>query len=140
MIIAEVPEVNLTHISIAQKTLNGVGICFFDPVTETLLEFNSNTKIPIYPMEESYRRFFIVRDGINITFNTVTIQTIVENSSYVSKLLFDKVQNINTVPENNTVIEFFSNFPNGIIPFYLYIKSNSSSYLDVDLKLILEVN
>ena len=140
MIIAEVPEVNLTHISIAQKTLNGVGICFFDPVTETLLEFNSNTKIPIYPMEESYRRFFIVRDGINITFNTVTIQTIVENSSYVSKLLFDKVQDINTVPENNTVIEFFSNFPNGIIPFYLYIKSNSSSYLDVDLKLILEVN
>lgn len=140
MIIAEVPEVNLTHISIAQKTLNGVGICFFDPVTETLLEFNSNTKIPIYPMEESYRRFFIVRDGINITFNTVTIQTIVENSSYVSKLLFDKVQDINTVPENNTIIEFFSNFPNGIIPFYLYIKSNSSSYLDVDLKLILEVN
>ncbi len=140
MIIAEVPEVNLTHISIAQKTLNGVGICFFDPVTETLFEFNSNTKIPIYPMEESYRRFFIVRDGINITFNTVTIQTIVENSSYVSKLLFDKVQDINTVPENNTIIEFFSNFPNGIIPFYLYIKSNSSSYLDVDLKLILEVN
>ena len=141
MIVTNTPEIGLEHISGAYKTLNGVGICFFDPLSEALIEFNNTTKIPVYPSEEAYRRFFIVKDSVENSFlalNTVTLQT-QEAEDYTVKIVNDKSIDISTVPDNNTFIEFFSNHPSGIIPFYLYIKSNTSSYADVELKLILTV-
>ncbi len=141
MIVNNIPEIGLEHISGSYKTLNGVGVCFFDPLSEALIEFNSNTKIPVYPSEESYRRFFIVKDSLESSFlalNTIALQT-EATTDYTVKIVNDKSIDISTVPDNNTFIEFFSNYPSGIIPFYLYIKSNISSYIDVDLKLILTV-
>lgn len=136
MIITEVTEIGLEHVSEDHKTKNGIGICFFDPKEEALLEFNPNTTIPIYPNEKSYRKFFIVRDNISLNFNTVILQAETDTSDYTVKIMLNKTDD---VAENNTLLEFFSNYPNGIIPFYIYIESNTTSYLETNLKLILEV-
>ena len=132
-------EVGLDALSSSYKTQCGIGICFYDPVEEVLKEFNSNTKIPIYPMEEGYRRFYIVKDNITLPYNTISLRASTTSSDYTIKTVTDQNTDISQTPDNNVLIDFFSNHPNGIVPFYFYIKSNTTSYLDVEINIDLEV-
>ena len=140
MKVTETPDVGLEHISNSYKTKNGVGICFFDPLEEVLLEFNENTRIPVYPTETCFRRFYIVKDNYETNFNTVSLKAYSNSSDYKVKTVPDKVDSIEQIPDGNVMIEFFSNYPSGIIPFYLYIESTTTSYLEAELIIELEVN
>ena len=140
MKVTETPDVGLEHISNSYKTKNGVGICFFDPLEEVLLEFNENTRIPVYPTETCFRRFYIDKDDYGTNFNTVSLKAYTESSDYKVKTVPDKVDNVEQIPDGNVMIEFFSNYPSGIIPFYLYIESTTTSYLEAELIIELEVN
>lgn len=140
MKVTETPDVGLEHISSSYKTKNGVGICFFDPLEEVLLEFNENTRIPVYPTETCFRRFYIVKDNYETNFNTVSLKAYSNSSDYKVKTVPDKVDSIEQIPDGNVMIEFFSNYPSGIIPFYLYIESTTTSYLEAELIIELEVN
>ena len=140
MKVTETPDVGLEHISNSYKTKNGVGICFFDPLEEVLLEFNENTRIPVYPTETCFRRFYIVKDNYETNFNTVSLKAYSESSDYKVKTVLDKLDNLEQIPDGNVMIEFFSNYPSGIIPFYLYIESTTTSYLEAELIIELEVN
>lgn len=140
MKVTETPGVGLEHISDSYKTKNGVGICFFDPLTEVLLEFNETTRIPVYPTEACFRRFYIVKDSFDSNYNVVSLKAYSVSSDYKIKTVPDKVEDISQIPDGNVMIEFFSNYPTGIIPFYLYIESTTTSYLEADLILELEVS
>ena len=140
MKVTETPGVGLEHISNSYKTKNGVGICFFDPLTEVLLEFNETTRIPVYPTEACFRRFYIVKDSFDSHYNVVSLKAYSVSSDYKIKTVPDKVEDISQIPDGNVMIEFFSNYPTGIIPFYLYIESTTTSYLEADLILELEVS
>ena len=140
MKVTETSNVSLEHISNSKKKKNGVGICFFDPLEEVLLEFNENTRIPVYPTETCFRRFYIVNDNYETNFNTVSLKAYSESSDYKVKTVPDKVDNVEQIPDGNVMIEFFSNYPSGIIPFYLYIESTTTSYLEAELIIELEVN
>ena len=132
-----IEEVGLEALSSLHKTQRGIGICYFDPVDEVLKEFNDDIKIPIYPNEKSYRRFYIVKDNTEINYNTVSITASTNTSEYSIKTVLD--QSVENVQNNNQLLEFFSNHPNGIIPFYFYIESNTTSYLDAEISIELEV-
>ena len=140
MKVTETPGVGLEHISDSYKTKNGVGICFFDPLTEVLLEFNETTRIPVYPTEACFRRFYIVKDSFDSNYNVVSLKAYSVSSDYKIKTVPDKVEDISQIPDGNVMIEFFSNYPTGIIPFYLHIESTTTSYLEADLILELEVS
>lgn len=140
MKVTETPGVGLEHISDSYKTKNGVGICFFDPLTEVLLEFNETTRIPVYPTEACFRRFYIVKDSFDSNYNVVSLKAYSVSSDYKIKTVPDKVEDISQIPDGNVMIEFFSNYPTGIIPFYLYIESTTTSYLEADLILELEIS
>lgn len=132
-------DIGLESISPNYKTKRGIGICYYDPVEESLIEFNPTTKIPVYPMEEGFRRFYIVKDDTSLNFNIVTIKASTTSSDYIVKTISDNTINIEEIESNNLLIDFFSSHPNGIIPFYFYIKSNTTSYLDANIDIELEL-
>ena len=95
MKVTETPGVGLEHISDSYKTKNGVGICFFDPLTEVLLEFNETTRIPVYPTEACFRRFYIVKDSFDSNYNVVSLKSYSVSSDYKIKTVPDKVEDMN---------------------------------------------
>lgn len=132
-------DVGVEHISTSSKTRYGVGICYFDPATEILKEFNTTTKIPVYPGEKSSRRFYIVKDDVNINPSNVLLKVRNTSSSYEVKISTEADVDINTLPENNVVLEFFSKYPNGIIPFSLHIMNKSTTLEEVSIIFDMEV-
>ena len=139
MMVSDIQEVSLKNLSNTRRTLNGIGICYFDPVTETLLEFGTDTKIPILPLEESIRRFYVVKDNYSLSYNMVSLSINVSSDEYEVKVLSDEHKDPSKIPNNNLLIDFFSNHPNGIIPFNVYTKSLTTSYGEVDLEIELEL-
>jgi len=131
-------DVGLENISDSFKTKNGVGICYFDPEDEILKEFNSSTKIPVYPSEKSTRRFYVVKDDISLLPNTVLIRATSSSKDYIVKVNTDET-NFDEIEDGNIVIDFFSKYPNGIIPFTLYIESTTTTIDNVPLIFELEV-
>ena len=103
-------------------------------------KFYQNSRIPVYPTETCFRRFYIVKDNYETNFNIVSLKAYSESSDYKVKTVPDKVDNVEQIPDSNVMIEFFSNYPSGIIPFYLYIESTTTSYLEAELIIELEVN
>lgn len=131
-------EVDLDNVSDSFKTRNGVGICYFDVEDEILKEFNSNTKIPVYPSEKSTRRFYVVKDDISLLPNTVLIKVTSSSPDYIVKVNTDE-NNFDEIEDGNIVIDFFSKYPNGIIPFTLYIENKTTTINDVPILFELEV-
>ena len=140
MKVTEIPTVGLDNISSSYKTKNGIGVCFFDPLEEVLVEFNSTTKIPVHPTESCFRRFYIVKDSTDLKYNIVSLRAFSSSSDYIVKSVVDETADIDLVPDGNVLIEFFSSHPSGIIPFTLYVKSNTTSYLEADISIELEIN
>lgn len=138
MNITEIDEVGLDHVSDKYRTRYGVGICFFDPYDETLKEFDSTTRIPVYPMEKSIRKFYIVKDDYTITPNMIMVKVKANSDDYIVKSATDGVLDFEEIPKDNIVIDFFSKYPNGIIPFTLSIESLSTSLEEVSITIDLE--
>lgn len=138
MNITEIEEVGLDNISNNHRTKNGIGICFFDPYDETLKEFDHTTRIPVYPLEKSLRKFYIVKDDFTITPNIVMVKVKANSDDYIVKSATDGVLDFDEIPRDNIVIDFFSKYPNGIIPFTLSIESLSTSLEEVSITIDLE--
>ena len=139
MKITEIPTVGLDHVSSSYKTKNGVGVCFFDPVEEVLIEFNETTKIPVYPTESCYRRFYIVKDSSDLKYNIVSLRAFSNSTDYIVKSVTDESSDLDLLPDGNVLIEFFSSHASGIIPFTLYIESTTTRYLEANISIELEV-
>lgn len=132
-------EIGLNNISTNFKTKYGVGVCYFDPADEVLKEFTPSISIPIYPTEKSVRKFYIVKDDPSIIYNNVILTARTESDKYEVKLSVSETEDFSTIENGNTLIEFFSNFSSGIIPFNLYINNKSTSIDDVKLTIDMEI-
>jgi hypothetical protein len=142
MTILTLDNVGLSNINTSTPTTYGIGLCYFDPSSETLKEFSSSTSIPVLPYEESIRRFYILKDSGTIIGNTVSLTVTTQSSDYVVKntiagLLDD--DEFDTINPNNVSIAFLSEFSSGIIPVDIYIKSLTYSLTNVVLNIQLEL-
>lgn len=138
MNITEIETIGLENVSDSYKTRQGIGLCFFDPSDEMLKEFDSTTRIPVYPAEVSLRKFYIVKDDYTITPNIVIIKIKANSDDYIVKAATDGVLDFKEIPKDNVVIDFFSKYPSGIIPFTMYIESLSTSLEEVSVTIELE--
>lgn len=139
MNVIEIEKVGLQNLSDSHKTRNGIGLCFFDPYDETLKEFDSTTRIPIYPAEKSLRKFYIVKDDYTLIPNIAIVKVKANSDEYIVKSATDGVLDFDVIPKDNVVIDFFSKYHTGIIPFTLYIESLSTSLSEVSLTIDIEV-
>lgn len=139
MNITQVTEVSLDNISSNHKTRNGIGLCFFDPLDETLKEFNPTTRIPIYPEEKSERKFFLLKDDITLNPNIAILKVSNTSPYYTVKIATDQVLDFSNIPENNVVIDFFSKYPNGIMPVTIQIESLTTSLEYTTLEIDIEI-
>lgn len=139
MIISQLDNVGTSNLSQTNKTVNGVGLCYFDPSNEVLKEFDGSAILPIYPGEVSKRQFYIVKDNHNLVLNTLTFKASVDDSSYEVKTALDYNTDFDTVVDGNTVIIFFSQYPTGIIPITVYIRNINDITEELDLNIEIEV-
>lgn len=139
MNVLRIDEISPVYLSTSFKTSNGVGLCYFDPSDELLKEFTSDVVLPIYPGEESKRQFYIVKDDTSLIFSTLTFKASVENPAYVVKTSLDYNADFSSLPDNNSIIAFFSQYPHGIIPLTVFIKNVSDTIEDLDLDIELEI-
>lgn len=134
---------SLTPIS---NVINGIGLCYFDPESEQLIEFGHQEDLYVTPFEESVRRYYLVKNsdlvgGTRPLFASISITS--NNSDLEVKLakgpirISDKAEYYD-VEINNTLTLFFNEYPSGVTPLDLYFKSYSNTYLesDLDIKII----
>lgn len=107
-----------------------IGLCYIDPVSEKLVEFNSDEKIYLTPFENTVRRYYLVvvdtlHRGIRLQYATIKVSS--EYDDIYVKILEGNTNNdrynYDDVEANNSVTVFFNNYPNGIIPLDINIKS-----------------
>lgn len=140
MSISEINEIGLSNLSLDYKTENGIGLCYFDPLDETLKEFNSDVKIPVYPKEKAVRKFYIVKDDMTLIPNVVVFRASSSSSDYIVKSFLGNSEfSFETIEKDNPCLDFFSNYPTGIIPVSIYIESTTVSLSSVVLEIELEV-
>lgn len=111
-----------------------LGLCYFDPVSEKLVEFNNEEKIYLTPFENSVRRYYLVVS--NPIYNGTRLQyaTIKVSSAYddVTVKVLEGLEIVNDrynyedLEANNTITVFFNNYPSGHIPIDLNTKSLTS--------------
>lgn len=139
MIVTTIDSVTTKHLRQDYKTINGVGLCYLDPSDEILKEFSDDLSIPIYPNEETVRQFYIVKDNPSLYYNTVSFKITSGVENYTVKCSLNKEQVFETIPENNSVVAFFSANPTGIIPVYVYTKNTKDTYEDIKLEIELDL-
>lgn len=139
MITSRIDGIGTEHLNQAYKTINGVGLCYFDPTLEILKEFTNDIILPVYPGEESKRQFYIVKDDANLVLNTLSFKAFINSANYSVKTSLNYTADFPNITNNNTVLVFFSQYPSGIIPITLYIKNLADTVEDFDLNLEIEV-
>lgn len=144
MIIKEYDDISTKHLNPKTKTKHGVGLCFFNPETELLQEFDSNTTVPILPYENSIRRFYIVRDNYTGDISTISITLMIESEDYTvkTKVGSDKTEesDFDNIPSSAMNVIYVSQHPSGIIPLDVMITSKSYSLSKVSLIIDMDVD
>lgn len=114
---------------------NVIGLCYFDPVTEKLVEFNSSEKIYLTPFENTVRRYYLVvtnpvYQGARLQYATLKVSSEYDDVSVRVleglEIVNDKY-NFTDIDANNTITVFFNNHATGIIPIDINIESLTAS-------------
>lgn len=125
-----------------------VGMCYYDPKTEDLKEFDPSVVIHTGPFERSVRRFYLVKPSGTIRGQLYTQAKIkVESQSpHVEHKVKVGLDNISIPSDfieydlNNEIIVLFSHHTTGVIPIDLYTRCNIANSLEATLALSLEVS
>ena len=138
MVLSRIENIDSNNLSSNFKTVNGIGLCYFDPEDEILKEFNPTAILPIYPGEFSKRQFYIVIDDTGLLLNTVTFTATLTDTEYSVKSSLNFDDNFGEIVDNNSVVIFVSQYPTGIIPVTVYIHNRKDTVEDVVLEIELE--
>lgn len=138
MVLSKIEGIDTQNLSESFKTINGVGLCYFDPQDEVLKEFNPTAMLPIYPSEVSKRQFYIVIDDPTLLLNTITFTASLEDSEYTVKSSLNYEDDFTSIEKNNSVVAFYSQYVSGIIPITVYIKNDKDTLDDIVLDIELE--
>lgn len=111
-----------------------LGLCYFDPVSERLVEFNSEEKIYLTPFENSVRRYYLVLtnpiyNGTRLQYATIHVSTEYDDISVKVLEGLEVVNdryNYEDIEANNTITVFFNNYASGIVPLDINTKSFTS--------------
>ena len=127
--------------ALPRSLLNNLGLCYFDPVTEKLVEFNNEELIYLTPYENIVRRYYLVimsdlYNGIKLQYGNIKFSSIYEEVEV--KILeglgtINDKYNFDDVEANNTITVFFNNYSTGIIPIDVNIKSLVSTHATFEL-------
>lgn len=119
----------------------GLGFCFFNPVTESLQEFDTSTTVPILPYENTIRRYYIVRDKGLESISTISVAILSPSTDYEIKNIVGKegitLADFNSIPVSNTNLIFMSEHTTGLIPIDVLIISKT--YALTGVPLIIEI-
>lgn len=127
-------------LSLSTNVSKGIGLCYFDPETEQLNEFGTQEYLYITPFEENVRRYYLVKNSDNIDnkrpiFASVSI---ISNNSDIDIKVSKGYERVTDKAEfydveiNNELLIFFNEYPSGIVPLDIYMKSNSNRNIDSD--------
>lgn len=127
-------------LSLSTNVSKGIGLCYFDPETEQLNEFGTQEYLYITPFEENVRRYYLVKNSDNIDnkrpiFASVSI---ISNNSDIDIKVSKGYERVTDKAEfydveiNNELLIFFNEYPSGIVPLDIYMKSNSNRNVDSD--------
>lgn len=127
-------------LSLSTNVSKGIGLCYFDPETEQLNEFGTQEYLYITPFEENVRRYYLVKNSDNIDnkrpiFASVSI---ISNNSDIDIKVSKGYERVTDKAEfydveiNNELLIFFNEYPSGIVPLDMYVKSNSNRNIDSD--------
>lgn len=123
-----------------------IGLCYFNPETDTLHEFNNDVRVVLGPFEESVRRFYIVKPSNTISNKVYSYFRLrVEPSSPTFALKVRLGERTLSSPESfsniegKEVVEFFNNYVNGLIPIDFYTKNNSILEAEFHMDITIEV-
>lgn len=138
-----IDNINATH---KTSTSNGIGLCYFNPQSESLQELSSNT-LNIAPFEENVRRYYLTVDAGSAVPRTATLSF---SSNVYTLVVKHKVKTLNeslsTVAEFSSLLDsnystvFFGQHSADIIPIDVYIKStmdakyNGELYISIDVE------
>lgn len=124
-----------------------IGLCFFNPETDTLEEFSGDAKILLGPFEESVRRFYLVKPSNTIqgkVFSYAKVKVEPSSSAYIVKVRVG--DGALSSPEDfkdivgTECLPFFSNYTNGLIPIDFYTKNvvgvESTHTLDITIEVL----
>lgn len=144
MIVKNFEKIDENHLDPLTPTKNGIGLCFFNPETETLVEFSADSTIPVLPYEDSIKRYYIVRDQSLSNINTISITMTSTNPNFIIKnikgIIDPESTDFDSVPVNNTNVIFLSEYTSGVIPIDVYVKSNTYSLTKVPLVIEMEIS
>lgn len=126
-----------------------IGLCYYDPTTETLKEFDPSVSITVGPFEYSVRRFYIVKPNDTIKGSNYTqIKLKVESGASViqNKIKIGR-ENLLSIPSdfaeygvNNEVIALFGHHTTGIIPVDILTHCESPMGITTSMSVTLEVS
>lgn len=128
---------------VGSETRRGIGLCYFDPSVEQLIEFNTSQVIEVAPFEEGVRRFYLIRTDSSLVPTYAYITITGSNTSLTIKAkdseLFSEVDAFINIPPDNTAVVNFSRYSNWLVPIDVYIRSNNPIKSGTTLNIKIEV-
>lgn len=127
--------------------IDDVGLCYFDPIEEKLVELTSDASIVINPFEETVRRFYLIKPSRTISgrvplYFKVGLDNISELLEFKLKTGEERLSYVGDyyeTPPNNTITIYSSPYPSGIIPLDVYCKSKTNNSISYNLEFTIEV-
>lgn len=123
----------LTLDALPTNLSHAIGLCYFDPVSEELVEFNNEEKIYLTPYENTVRRYYLVvsnpiYNGSRLQQATISVSS---ESEHVHVRVLEGLElhdkySFEGVDVNNSVTMFFNNHPTGIIPIDINTQSTTA--------------
>lgn len=138
-----IDDINTSHVGV---TAHGIGLCYFDPTQELLVEF-SNNNINITPFEKSVKRYYLVVTDftnlpyrVNIQFTSNLDNLIVKHKVKQNNTLLTNKYEYENILESNYSSIMLSQHPSGIVPIDVYFESISHVNYNGSLIVTLDVD
>lgn len=130
--------------AIPSQVSNPVGLCFFNPTSESLEEFTSDESIYLTPYEESVRRFYLVKTSQPLENNFAKLaihsDTLgIELRAKVGEGSISNIQDFKDTPNNTEFFVFYGNYSSDIIPIDIYFKSTTALLVESKFLIKLEI-
>lgn len=126
---------------------DGIGLCYFDPKTEKLIEFHQGITLSVGPFESSVRRYYLVKpsatiNGQHALYANINIQGSVKDVEIKTRLGGDRIsykEDFDSSIDGDPTRVFFNLYPSGIAPIDVLIQSNTNERTNTEISITLEV-
>lgn len=140
-------RISHTDMTSPQHLTDDIGLCYYDPEREELLEFTPESKIVLGAFERNVRRFYLVKPSELIKGGAYTYAVVTFKSTAPSVIVKSKAPEdyltaaelFRDIDANNQTVIFFSHYTSEVMPLDVYIESKSPMGEEVELVVDIEV-